>query len=247
MNKINNFLYSLKNKFRGKKIFDPVLKPPTYLNRHKGRDFLVLASGKSLKEEKERIHDFIREHDPITIGSNDLAWFTDLDYHTFFNRRRFCTFASSINRKSTVLLSPYLPVSLIRKFYKGDYEVAMYVNKDNRTFDVYDGIVSSSCRSSALVNVGIAIAMGAKNIHVAGLDGFVDIYNSYEGYIVDEPLTISFEGLRKLQEEYIGLIQSYLIRNNMKPFNIMTKTSFKNYYKDKDMEDIKDLLGESKG
>lgn len=227
INKFYNFFLRPR-----KRVTNPMLKTPSYLNRHRGEDFLVLVSGKYLKEQERDIHDFIKRYQPRIIASNDLAWFTTPHYHSFFNRRRFCTFAHTICRESQIILSPYLAKHIIRHFYKGDYEYAMFRNEDNRTFEVADGIISSSCRSSALMNIGIAIVMGARNIYVAGLDGFIDVYNSYEGYIPDEPSSCTYDELRKVQGQYICLIQEYLKTKNKNPFCILTKTYFKDHYKD---------------
>ena len=215
----------------GKKLYNVKLMAPSYLDRHKGRDFLVLASGNSLKKEEVLVHKFIRKYQPIVITANNMVWFTIPDYHSFFNRSRFCMFANTIRRKSKVILSPYLSKRLIKKHYRGDYEHAMFQNIDNRTFEIDDGIISSNCRSSALLNVGISSIMGARNIYVAGLDGFIDVYKSYKEYVVDEPRTCTYEQMRDIQGEYIEIMQEFLKKNNKSPFKIITTTHFKDHYK----------------
>lgn len=188
--------------------------------------------GNTLKKQEDAVREFIRQYQPIVVASNDLAWFTVPHYHSFFNRRRFCTFARTIHKESRIILSPYLPKRLIKRHYKGTYEYGMFRNVDNRTFQIDDSIISSNCRSSALLNIGIAIVMGARRIYAAGLDGFIDVYNSYEGYVVDEPSSCTYEKMREIQRHYISLIQQYLSSANKEPFYILTKTSFNECYKD---------------
>lgn len=215
-----------------KKLYDVNLNPPAYIDRHKGKDFLIIASGNSAKEESQEIKEFISRFDPIVMTANNMAWFITPHYHSFFNRGRFTMFVKNVHKESKIMLCPYFPKRLINKYYAGDYELGIFRNEDNRTFDIKDGVISSNCRSSALINIGVAIVMGARNIYAAGLDGFVGIYKSYKEYYRDDPRQCTYEEMRDIQGLYIDLIQEYLKKEGKQPFVIITKTYFNKHYKD---------------
>ena len=82
------------------------LRPPAYRGRHAGRDFLVLASGPSLKKCRREIQAFIEERRPVVLAGNFIDGMFVPDYHAFVNRKRFFTYAHTVHSSSRVLLSP---------------------------------------------------------------------------------------------------------------------------------------------
>ncbi|MFH1847687.1 MAG: aldolase catalytic domain-containing protein, partial [Candidatus Omnitrophota bacterium] len=64
-------------------------KKAPYADRHKDRDFLILANGPTLKEYKGKIDKFIEAVNPIILGANNLSGLYMPDYHAFNNKKRF--------------------------------------------------------------------------------------------------------------------------------------------------------------
>ena len=123
-----------------KKIMAPSLSTPSYLNRHLGATFLVLGNGPSLRTHRGQIDALIEMHRPIVMGANNITGFTYPDYHAFTNRRRFISYAHTIDSdRSRVLVGVYLPEWIISEYYGGPYERIMYVNDHDQAFDIRDG------------------------------------------------------------------------------------------------------------
>ena len=48
-------------------------KKPNYVDRHKNKNFLILAPGPSLSKNKDKIKTFIKKNDLVVVGVNHLA------------------------------------------------------------------------------------------------------------------------------------------------------------------------------
>jgi 4-hydroxy 2-oxovalerate aldolase len=202
-----------------------------YLNRHTGRDFLVLANGPSLKEYKPKIERFIAEYNPIILGANFLGGLFTPDYHAFNNKRRFAEYAESVAPESKLLLGQYIPEELIRDYVRRDYERLFY-RDDFAEFDIADGVITTNCRTISVLLLGVAIAMGAKRVFAAGMDGYVGVQGShfYEEKDDKENPEMIVERHRWCQR-YLSQIDEYLRANHREEIHILTPTSYKSHYK----------------
>lgn len=208
----------------------------TYSGRHKGRDFLILANGPSLKEYKQEIERFIKHYNPVVMGANYLAGLPAPHYHGFSNKKRFMSYADQINRDSHILLSSTFEKSFIEEYLKKDFEWISHLNRTSSHFDIVDGVITSDCRTISTLLAGVAIIMGAKRIFIAGMDGYVGngkaVSDNLHFYSEKEEV----EDIRLLKEKHFGNelmlknINSFLIERGKEGVHILTPTSHAQFY-----------------
>jgi len=227
-----------------KKVLNPELTRPTYADRHQDQTFLVFGTGPSLVQRSDDIHNFIERYQPVTIGPNTIAEFISPDYHVFSSRHRLIDYGNTIDRsKSRVLISPYIPLPLIRRAYDGEFEYLMYRNDNETDFDIVDGIIQASCKSVTILSIGIAIVMGAKRVMVAGTDGFGGLAQSGQRLHYNTasqpkhaPGTGAFfqhyETAHRYHIRFLAQIRDYMISIGLEPFKIITPTEFREHYCD---------------
>jgi len=202
-----------------------------YVNRHNNKDFLILANGPSLKGYKSKIADFISKYDPVVLGANYLGGLFKPDYHAFNNKRRFMEYIDTVAPESKLLIGQYISDEMVREYTSKNYENIYYLDSFDK-FDINNGIISTNCRTIAVLLLGVAIVMGAKRIFAAGMDGYKDIeslhfYNEHDEKY-DKKLIIE---RHRWCNSYIAQIDEYLLKNNKEGVHILTPTSYKNFYK----------------
>jgi len=211
---------------------DPPAIP--YLNRHKDKDFLVLANGPSLKACKDKIDAFIEKFDPIVIGANNLSELFKPDYHAFNNKRRFAMYADSVSEESILMISQHFDDQFVSEYTKRHCEKIYYRDRLDLDFDIQDGVIQSNCRTISVLLLGLAVAMGAERVFAAGLDGYVGtahtgthFYNEVAS-VSDEDVLVE---LHHLCERFIAQIDQYLVAKGKEGIHILTPTDYKSFYK----------------
>jgi 4-hydroxy 2-oxovalerate aldolase len=208
-----------------------------YLDRHSGRDFLVLANGSTLKEEKEQIEKFIKKYNPVVIGANYLGELFIPHYHAFGNKKRFIDYIDSVNDDSNILISNIFSDEFIKKYTDRKYEFIQHLPQLSTDFNISNGVVMTNCRTISILSVAMAIVMGAERIFIAGMDGYkqVDNFMKKSVHFYEEPdETENFEMLMEKHnwnERLLKQIDNYLISNNKDGLCILTPTSHKAFYK----------------
>jgi len=214
--------------------------PVRYQNRHKDRDFLILANGPSLKEHKNEIDEFIQSYNPVVMGSNYLGGLLKPHYHAFSNKKRFMQYIDQVYPESQLLLSTSFDEDFIRDYTDLPYEWLVHLNRISSQFDIVDGAVTSTCRTISLLSVAAAIVMGAKRIFIAGMDG----YKSKENFLTNkvhfyEEATESrrekkdfraYLELHNWNDLLLHKINEYLLGHNKEGVHIITPTSHKHFY-----------------
>jgi len=209
----------------------------SYLNRHSGRDFLVLANGPSLKAEKEQIEKFIKKYNPIVIGANYLGGLFVPHYHAFGNKKRFIDYIDTVDAHSNILISNIFSDEFIKKYTDRKYEFIQHLPQLSSDFNISNGIVMTNCRTISILSMAVAIVMGAERIFIAGMDGYkqVDSFMKKSVHFYKESYeTEDFEMLMEKHnwnERLLKQIDSYLVSNNKDGLCILTTTSHKAFYK----------------
>ena len=209
----------------------------SYLNRHSGQDFLVLANGPTLKEYREEIERFMTRYDPVVIGSNNLGGMFVPDYHSFGNKKRFIDYIDTVDSRSNVLISNAFSEAFIEKYTKHEYEFIQHVPQLSSGFDISNGVVMTNCRTISILSIATAIVMGAERIFIAGMDGYkqVDSFMRTAVHYYEEPAeTKTFEMLMEKHnwnEHLLRQINEYLIANDKEGLCILTPTSHRANYK----------------
>jgi 4-hydroxy 2-oxovalerate aldolase len=208
-----------------------------YLDRHSGRDFLVLANGPTLKEEKEQIDKFVKKYNPVVIGANYLGDLFVPHYHAFGNKKRFIDYVDTVDTGSNILISNIFSDEFVKKYTSRKYEFIQHLPQLSSNFNISNGVITTNCRTISILSVAVAIVMGAGRILIAGMDGYkqVDSFmkNSVHFY-KESDKTDNFEMLMEIHnwnELLLKQIDNYLILNNKDGLCILTPTSHKAFFK----------------
>jgi 4-hydroxy 2-oxovalerate aldolase len=209
----------------------------TYKDRHAGKDFLILANGATLKEYKAEIDEFIKKNNPVVMGGNYLGGLFKPEYHGFSNRKRFMAYIEEVAPESKLLVSSTFAEKFVRDYTDRNFESIVHLDRISSSFDIQDSIITSNCRSIALLLVATAIVMGAKRIFIAGMDGYKskENFRSNKLHFYDEAVeTKNFRMLLELHnwnEKLLGSINDYLTNRGKDGLYIITPTSHKQFYK----------------
>lgn len=230
------FSEELLNDIVSSTLTEEVNDKPTYINRHKDRDFLVLANGPNLKIYKDRIDDFIKNYNPTILGANYLGGVFIPHYHAFTNKRRFIDYISDVKESSKLLLSSTFKDDFIKNYTERDHEKLLHgFKKDDDGFKIIDGVIYSGYYTVSLLLIPVAHIMGAKRIFVVGMDGYRDLTKKtvhfYHEKDETDSIKIELEKERK-SAQLLNDIQNYLISNDLEAFHIITPTSYNSYYND---------------
>ncbi len=206
----------------------------SYRGRHRNADFLVLANGPSLKSNHKQLAAFISKYQPIVLASNYLGGLFKPHYHAFSNKRRLIDYIDTVDKSSRLLISQFISPQMIREYTDRDHETIYYENTDAQ-FTINDGVISSHCRTVALLLLGVAIVMGARRIFVAGLDGYTGINKKGQIHFYNEK--DETEDRNVLMEKhmsnlrYLEQIDEYMCSHGKEGIHIITPTNYTKYYK----------------
>lgn len=245
---IKDGVISSVDKINSRKIMKPSKKTPNkkntssvkvpYIDRHKNRDFLILANGPSLKEYKEKISCFIAKYNPVILGANYLGGLFLPDYHVFNNKRRFVDYIDTVKPESRLLIGQYITEKMIREYTDREYERVYYADTLNFNFGIENGVINTNCRTVAVLLLGVAIVMGAKRIFSVGMDGYLErdkqpqntSFHFYAEKDEKEDREMILERHYSCQK-FIEQIDSYLSHKGKEGIHILTPTSYKAFYK----------------
>jgi len=205
-----------------------------YINRHKNKDFLILANGPSLKKYRKRIQRFIDKYKPVVIGANFIGDLFVPDYHAFSNTRRFINYINDVNSKSKLLIGQHIPDDVIREHTKRKNE-RIYYKDALHDFDIKDGVVQANCQTVSVLLLAVAISMGAKRVFSAGMDGYQGLEAKKQMHFYEEADERTDQKLiidrHRWCQFYIKQIDQCLDKQGKEGVIILTPTSYKGFYK----------------
>jgi hypothetical protein len=232
-----------------KKNLNPRLKKPVYFGRHLGSDVLIIATGPSLRKYGELVKRFVDErmNSLITIGVNHLNGLLVPDYQMFTNRKKFCTHMKYVSHEPVMLLAPTITKWVINKIMQDRYyevvmfreeiQAKMWSSLDQHNMKEGDirldsnGIIYLRGSTVATQALGVAMAMGAKNIYFAGLDGF-SIYDPGKIHHFEVDDIIPFErriAQEKFTADILDAAADILSRTNAR-LRIITPTVYSKHF-----------------
>jgi len=223
------------NKLRSQ--YQRINREVPYINRHKDRDFLILANGPTLKQFRDQINEFIKKNDPIVMGANYLGGMVIPDYHAFNNKRRFKAYVDTVHEDSILFLGEYLTDDFINEYTNNPYDKFYYENVLNQDFNIIDGIIQTNCRTVSILLIAVSIVMGSKRIFVVGMDG-----HRLDGNVHIESTHFYDENDEKDEQEliidrhrwsqkYLKQIDYYCQQKGLEGVHILTPTVYKSFYK----------------
>lgn len=189
-----------------KKIRHPRLCRPGYVGRHAGRPFLILGGGPSISNFSDTISRFVFDRNPVVLSANipHPAWGIAMghtQYVGFTNRRRLGQARIFPSLQDTsCLIGPHIPS---RHIWIPSWDRMPFVNDDEATFGIVDGVVQCSCHECGWLLVAVAYIMGASEIWLAGVDGYrQDAVNHFYGQ-ADYKLELSLARQARIQSELL--------------------------------------------
>lgn len=207
----------------------------SYINRHRNHDFLILANGPSLNEYKDKINVFIKKYDPIILGANYMGGLFKPHYHAFTNKRRYSSYVDTVDPESKLLIGQSISEELIREYTNRDYERLSYIDALDPRFDIQNGLVTTNCRTVAILLLGVAIVMGAQRIFAVGMDGYIQNQSSenmhfYKEKDEKENGEMILE-MHRWCQYFLEQIDAYLIARGKEGIHILTPTNYRAFYK----------------
>jgi 4-hydroxy 2-oxovalerate aldolase len=208
---------------------------PSYIDRHKGREFLVLANGPNLKVYETEIEDFVRRYDPVILGANYLGGLYTPHYHAFNNKKRFVSYIDQVDPESRLLLGVNFPYDMIQEYITRDYERLVFHDLMEVDFDIQNGVISASCGTISVLLVAVAVVMGAERVFVAGMDGYLDRRKVSHNLFYEEKFDSEEHDVNlkrhQTNERFLRQIDDYIRRNGGEGIHIITPTTHAGFYK----------------
>ncbi len=141
----------------------------------KGKKVLVIAPGKSIATNREKIDELIRNNEVVSIGLNLTEDF-DVDY---LMTTRQDVLDTAIHKNKSVITT-----SNLSKGNRGDVKILNYKN----WIDISDGRTHDS---SSVITLNLLKECGVKEILLAGFDGFmVNINENYSDPNLRRPVSV---------------------------------------------------------
>ncbi len=136
-----------------------------------GREVLLLAPGRSIDEEKNKIEDYIIDKNPIVISANNYIE----DYHQDFifisNSIRYSQIEDSLiynkNQRIGIIATSNITPAGIMPDWVVNYEGLLVGDKE----------IASNCM---LMLVKLMIKVGVKQVSIAGFDGYTGVNDYYK-------------------------------------------------------------------
>ncbi|MEI7474774.1 MAG: 6-hydroxymethylpterin diphosphokinase MptE-like protein [bacterium] len=204
-------------------------------NKHKGKPFLIIASGPSILTHKDNIDNFIKKENCITIGMNYMRDFFVPDYQIFISKKRFLKYFSTINEKSTLLVPSFFGKELIEKNYSNKYSYFDVEIVDDPSIPSITEYSQNCLHPSVSISaILMAYQMGASEIFVAGMDGYVNEKTNELNYFYNEQdIPEDKQSWTYMYEKQVVQLKrvSEFLHEQSVPLSIITPTTHKKYYR----------------
>jgi len=172
------------------------------IGKHKGKEIIIICAGSTVKKYNHTIKEFIKKHNPIIIGINNVTDYFIPHYHLYTNTKRFRNFGKKINSKSQILLSYGMNRALVKETIGSrEYTLINFTDmKEGIPIGYKKGKIYGFYRTAGNLSIMISYLMGSNNINIVGMDGHT-LYNyediksgkqdhhcyseKYEPYLID--------------------------------------------------------------
>lgn len=213
-----------------------VTKFSDYIDKEKGKPFLIMGAGSTVKEYSDKIDGLIAKIDPIVIGINNMSAIQVPTYHLWTNSGRYKEFGQHMNESSTPMFGRNISKKLIKQHYSGDYIHVDYRDEKKYSIKYKHGVVFGYYRTAGCLAIMLAHLMGASDINVVGMDGYT--LHSQEDIESGKHSQHCYGvGLTDKTSWEEGLRKDKLVNNVLKnisaagiEFKIITNTVFKDFY-----------------
>lgn len=182
----------------------------------KGQEILLIAPGKSVILEHERIGNYIKDKNPIVIGVNAMVSDYDYDYVFYVNPARYDYARTTMKERFDV--SKRIVLSNIKTSADVNEYIIGYDHAIKRGWEHYDNAVICALR--------MLDWLGIEAVTIAGFDGFKHVYN--ESYADPTLPTLKTDGKwDELNEEIRDMFQEFKTKAvSCKEIKMLTESYF---------------------
>lgn len=181
------------------------------------KDILLLAPGKSLQKESQKINEFINNQKPIVIGINHVPEVFNIDYLFFSNSVRYnyakTIFTDKFKNFKTILTSNIKTQA-----------------EDNEYLINYNSLTKLGWKffdNSTIMLIRLLEKIGVKSINLAGFDGYDESgLISYNDPILQS--TLSIEECKALNNDIQDMLEDFYLSSNFKNIDFITDSRFNN-------------------
>lgn len=152
----------------------------------KGKHAVVLGGGSNIKKYWNKIENFIKGKNIVTIGCNHISDIYVPDIHFWGSGKRFKKYGHLTSKKSSVVFQSNFSRDTIKKYWKGDYAIFdiepvlwKYGSDDKSSYQYQrccirrkKGVIYGCFCSAGSKAILLAYLNGAKKISVVGMDGY---------------------------------------------------------------------------
>jgi 4-hydroxy 2-oxovalerate aldolase len=207
----------------------------TLKDRHKNKNFIIIANGSSIEKYEKKIKNFINKNNLISIGCNYLKKLYNPDYHIFVSKKRFLKYAPSINEKSSLIVPTFFGKTMVAENYEKQTEYIEIIPSENLSLPPVEGIIQQQVYLNvAVAAILTAYQMGAKEIFVVGMDGYENEHPDKPFYFYNEDDQPDDRVTASIKYKDFALelerVNSFLAEHGVS-FSVITPTSHKKYYK----------------
>ena len=165
----------------------------------KEREILLLAPGRSVISERERIENYIREKDPVVVGVNAMVSDYSYDYVFYVNPSRYEYARTTMKDRFAAAMR--IVLSNIKTEAEDRELIIAYDHAIKRGWEHFDNAVICALR--------MLDWLGIDKVTVAGFDGFKQVYN--ESYADSMLPTLKTDGKwDELNEEIKDMFHEFL-------------------------------------
>lgn len=198
---------------------------------------MIVGAGATILQYKNEVVKYIQQNKIVIIGINKMTSVMIPDYHLWTNEQRYRAQHDCIDPKSNLLFGSGMPISLIRKFWNGDFEKINYVHDSKYEKTTYkNGVIYGNLRTAGLLAIMIAHTRGASKIDIIGMDGFTlhsksDLDKKVQNHhCYGKGYTDDAGWLKCVKKDFLVNKGLYAIKKYGVSFSILTPTKFKDFY-----------------
>lgn len=141
------------------------------IGKHRGRDFVVIGAGRTVKDFAPKIKKLIKSHNCVTIGINNIGEVFVPNYHIWTNTGRYKEFGGHISLDSHLILGSHMK-DRVKKLYNYDYSIVQYTDVAGEHCEYKEGTIHGFYRTAGNLAIMVAGLLGARRIFCVGFDGY---------------------------------------------------------------------------
>lgn len=180
------------------------------------REVLLLAPGKSVKTNRQKISSFIAEKNPIVIGVNTVIdnYKQDIVFYSGIRRYEMLPFIEMEKYGNPLLIK----TSNIRQSLSSNELIVDYCSLIKKGWVYFD--------SSIILLLRLLVKIGIKNVYIAGLDGYKSYGNAF--YTNEMETALSDSERAQASRENGEMLKDIVDSSNLN-INFITKSEYERY------------------